>query len=111
MHALRVNAVRVQTSLMIKMVSSLDAFSATYLWLRSSWNSWVVAKTASAFGNAIFEAPDQDAARKFMEEDPARRGRIDDGGVAPVCGRASTLEFAERVLVDGHAIGAESESS
>ena len=40
MDALRVNAVRVQTSLMIKMVSSLDASSAAYLLLHSSWNAW-----------------------------------------------------------------------
>src|SRR4026209_888204 len=40
MHALRVNAARVQTSLMIKMVSSLDASSAAYLLFGISWNSW-----------------------------------------------------------------------
>jgi hypothetical protein len=39
MHALRVNTARVQTPLMIKMVSSPDVFPAVYLLLHVSWNS------------------------------------------------------------------------
>ena len=63
------------------------------------------------FGIAIFEAPDEDGSEKVHGGRSGRRGRIDDGGVAPVCGRASTQESVERVLVDGHAIDAEPESS
>lgn len=39
MHVLRVNAARVQTPLMIKIVFSPDAFPADHLLLRTSWNS------------------------------------------------------------------------
>ena len=43
------------------------------------------------FGIAIFQAKDEAAARKFMEEDPAVTRRANDGRAAPVqrCARAS----------------------
>jgi len=42
------------------------------------------------FGIAIFEAPDEDAARKFIAGRSSGGGRLDDGGAAPIRGCAST---------------------
>jgi hypothetical protein len=50
------------------------------------------------FGVAIFKAPDEDAARKFMQDDPAVAGGLMTVELASVSHRASTQESVERLV-------------
>src|SRR5215208_195945 len=95
MHALRVNAARVQTSLMIKTLPSLE-----YKYFRKTAKAGALQqptyasrfphaqRLAMAVGQLLFAHP------RFGVWLCGRP--IDDSGVAPVCGRASRQKSVER---------------